>query len=97
MAELDRDPEQVESDMEATEQYQAPPREHDQEVGSEQPPSGAGDPVRVSLLEAQQPGNKPGMSETKDGPATSPVGTVSGKDELADPAHPRATPPGERM
>jgi hypothetical protein len=91
-----RDPDQIHTELEGAEEYQAPPREHEQDVDGEQPPSGAGDPVRVSLLEAQQH-NTPKMSETRDRPAVPPESTVSGKDELADPADPRATPPGERM
>jgi len=91
------DPHQVQSELEGAEEYQAPPREHEQEVESDQPPSGAGDPVDLSLLQAQQGRHAPGMSETKPHSATPPGGTISGKDELADPENPRATPPGERM
>ena len=91
------DPHQIQNELEGAEEYQGPPREHEQEVESDQPPSGAGEPVDLSLLEAQQGQHKPEMSETKPHSATPPGGTISGKDELADPDDPRATPPGERM
>lgn len=97
MTEASRDPHQIHKELEGAEEYQSPPRENEQDVESGQPSSGAGDPVDVSLLEAQQGRHKPEMSETKPHPATPLGGTVSGKDELADPADPRATPPGERM
>ncbi len=96
MTAASRDPHKVQSELEASDEYQAPPREHEQDVDHGQPPSGAGDPVDLTLLEAQQRQSKPAMSETRPrNPA--PEDTVSSKDELADPANPRATPPGERM
>ena len=97
MTATSRDPHKVQSELEASEEYQAPPREHEQDVDSGQPPSGAGDPVDLTLLEAQQGQSKPAMSETRPRPTPAPEDTVSSKDELADPANPRATPPGERM
>lgn len=97
MTEASRDPHQIHAELEGVEEYQAPPRDHEQDGEGGEPSSGAGDPVDVSLLEAQQERHEPGMPETKPHPATAPESTVSGKDELADPADPRATPPGERM
>ena len=99
MTPTSRDPHKVQSELEASEEYQAPPREQEQDVDTGQPPSGAGDPVDLTLLEAQQGQSKPAMSETRPRPtpAPAPEDTVSSKDELADPANPRATPPGERM
>jgi hypothetical protein len=97
MTEASRDPHKIQAELEAVEEYQAPPREHEQRPENEQSPSGAGDSVDLSLLEAQQGRHKAGMSETKPHAAPDPKSTVSTKDELADPAHPRATPPGERM
>jgi hypothetical protein len=90
------DPHRIHEELEAAEEYQAPPREHERDVETELS-SGAGDPVDLPLLEAQQGRGEREMSETKPHPATPPGGTVSGKDELADPDNPRATPPGERM
>ena len=97
MNESSRDPHQIHKELEGVEEYQAPPREHEQDVASEKPPSGAGDPVDVSLVEAQQKRHEPEMSGTKPHPATDPESTISGKDEQSDPSNPRATPPGERM
>lgn len=97
MTEASRDPHKIQSELEGAEEYQAPPREHEQDVDSEQPPSGTGDPVDLTLLEAQQGRHRPRMSETRRLAAPAPESTISGKDELADPADPRATPPGERM
>ena len=97
MNESSRDPHQIQKELEGVEEYQAPPREHEQDGASEEQPSGAGDPVDVSLLEAQQERHEPEMSETKPHPAAGPETTISGKDEQSDPTDPRATPPGERM
>lgn len=97
MTAASRDPHRIQSELEGAEEYQAPPREHEQDVESEPVPSGAGDPVDLSLLDAQKGKQQPGMLETKDRPVAAPKLTVSGKDELADPIDPRATPPGERM
>jgi hypothetical protein len=97
MTAASRDPHKVQSALENAEEYQAPPRAHEQDVDGEQPPSGADDPVDLTLLEAQQGRAKPQMSETRHRPTPAPEDTVSSKDELADPANPRATPPGERM
>ena len=97
MTAANRDPHKVQSELEGAEEYQAPPREHEQDVDRHQPPSGADDPVDLTLLEAQQGRNQPAMSETRPRPTPAPEDTVSSKDELADPANPRATPPGERM
>jgi hypothetical protein len=90
-------PQRINTVLEGTEEYQAPPREHEQETKNEQPSTGAGEQVDVSLLEAQQERHDPEMSETKPAAAEDWKSTVSGKDELADPDDPRATPPGERM
>jgi len=92
-----RDPHQIQAELEGVEEYQAPPRDHEQDTENDQPRSGAGDPVDLSLLEAQQGRSKPEMSETRPHPTPAPEDTISSKDELADPANPRATPPGERM
>ena len=92
-----RDPHEVQSELEAYEEYQAPPREHEQVVDSAQSPSGADDPVDLTLLEAQEGRPQRAMSETRPRPNPAPEDTVSSKDELADPDNPRATPPGERM
>lgn len=92
-----RDPHQIHAELEAAEEYQAPPRDHEHVVASGHTPSGAGDPIDVPLLEAQQGQHEPQMSETKPQSHPAPGSTVSGKDELADAANPRATPPGERM
>jgi len=97
MTEASGDPHRIQKELEGAEEYQSPPRENEQDVECAQPSSGAGDPVDLSLLEAQQGQHKPEMSETKPHSAMPPGGTISGKDELADPADPRATPPGERM
>jgi len=96
MTEASREPRKVLSELEGVEDYQAPPREHEQDVEHGQSPSPA-DPVDLSRLEAQQGPDEPVMSETKPHGATDPESTVSGKDERSDPANPRATPPGERM
>jgi hypothetical protein len=92
-----RDPHQIPAGRESVEEYQRPAREHEQAEG--RPAAlGPGDPVDLSLLEAhQERRHKPEMSETKPRATTDPKSTVSGKDELSDPANPRATPPGERM
>jgi hypothetical protein len=98
MATANRDSHQIHADLEEVEGYQRPPREHEQRADGGQPSSGADDPVDLSLLEAQQERrHKPEMSETKPEAAAAPKSTVSGKDELSDPANTRATPPGERM
>jgi hypothetical protein len=97
MTDASRDTNKIQSELEAVEEYQAPLREHEQDTESAPPPSGADDPIDVSLLEAQQGRRQPGMSETKPYAAPDPKSTVSTQDELADPADPRATPPGERM
>jgi len=91
------DPHKVQSQLEASEQYQAPPREHEQDFDGKQPPSGSDDPVDLNLLAAQQGRSQAAMSETRPLPTPAPEETVSNKDELADPANPRATPPGERI
>ena len=97
MTAASRDPHQIQAELEGVEEYQAPPRDHEQETETDQPPSGGGDPVDLSLLEAQQGRSKPAMSATRPRPAPAPEDTISSKDELADPSNPRATPPGERM
>ena len=97
MTAASRDPHKVQAELEASEEYQAPPREQEQDVESRQPPSGADDHVDLTLLEAQQGRSQPAMSDTRPRPTPAPEETVSTKDELADPANPRATPPGERM
>ena len=97
MTAASRDPHRVQSEFERAVEYQAPPREHEQDAESGEPSSGADDPVDLSLLEVHQGRRKPEMSATRPRPAPAPEDTVSGKDELADPADPRATPPGERM
>ena len=88
---------QIDSALEGAEGYQAPTREHEQERENEEPSTEAGERIDVSLLESQQGRHKPEMSETKHPSADDPESTVSGKDELSDPSHRRATPPGERM
>ncbi len=94
MTEPNPDPRKIQAELERVEEYQAPPRTHEgREPAS---PSGADGQVEVSLLEAQA-GTHEGTSETKPHAAPDPRTTVSSKDELADPANPRATPPGERM
>ena len=97
MTEASRDPHKIQAELEGIEEYQAPPREREQDVANEESPSGADDPVDVSLLEAQRGESASSMSETKPRAAPDPTSTVSSKDELSDPANPRATPPGERM
>ena len=97
MTAASRDPHRVQSELEASEEYQAPPREKEQDADGGQPPPGAGDPVDLTLLEAQEGSSQPAMSETRPRPTPAPEDTVSTRDELADPANPRATPPGERM
>jgi hypothetical protein len=85
----------IDRELEGVEEYQSPPREHEQGAEAEQTPTGAGDQVDVSVLEAQQGRRAPEMSDTQR--CAEPNSTVSGKDELANPDDPRATPPGERM
>jgi hypothetical protein len=92
-----RDPHKIQAELEGIEEYQAPPREHEQDMENERSPAGADDPIDVSLLEAQQGGSMSSISESKPRAAPDPKSTVSSKDELSDPANPRATPPGERM
>jgi hypothetical protein len=87
---------QIDRELEGVEEYQSPPREHEQGTEADQISTGAGEHVDVSVLEAQQRRRDPEMSDPQRLPAE-PKSTVSGKDELADPASPRATPPGERM
>ena len=96
MTAASRDPHRIQSELEDAEEYQAPPRQHEQDIESEQPPSGADDLVDLTLLESQGR-SEPDMSETKKTPSKTPGFTVSGKDELADPENPGAPPPGERM
>ena len=96
MTGANRDPRKVQAKMDGIEEYQAPPREHEQASDHGQPPPAAGDPVDLSRLAAQPP-DKPDMSETKPHAAKDPKSSVSGKDEQSDPANPRAIPPGERM
>ena len=93
-----QDPHKIQSELEGTEDYQAPPREHEQNVGQDQQAPPADDSlVDLTLLESQQGRSEPDMSETKKTPSATPGFTVSGKDELADPDNPTALPPGERM
>ena len=68
MTERSGDPHQIQAELEEVEEYQAPPREHEQEAGGDQPSSGADEHVDLSLLEAQQGRHKPEMSETKTHP-----------------------------
>jgi hypothetical protein len=91
------DPHRINSELETVEEYQLPPREHEQETDSEQPQTGAGEQIDLSLLEAQAGRSEPEMSETKPRTTQDSETTVSSKDELADPADPRKPPPGERM
>ena len=49
-----RDPHQIHAELEAAEEYQAPPREHEQVVASGHTASGAGDSIDVPLLEARR-------------------------------------------
>jgi hypothetical protein len=98
MTAASQDPHKIQSELEGAEEYQAPPREHEQNVEQDQQPSRADDPViDLTLLESQQGRSEPDMSETKKTPSATPGFTVSGKDELADPDNPGAPPPGERM
>lgn len=97
MTERRGDPHQIQAELEEVEEYQAPPREHEQEPGADQPSTGADEHVDLSLLEAQQGRQRPEMSETKRTPSITPGIDISGKDELKDPANPEAPPPGERM
>jgi len=90
-----QDPHQTHAEPDVDE-YQRPPRDHEQPIDGGHSPSGAGDPVDALLIGAQ-PSPKSEMSETKPQAATDPESTVSGKDELSDPTDPRATPPGETM
>ena len=97
MTEPSGDPHQIEAELEAVEEYQAPPRHHEQETGPEQPLEEQDDHVDLTLLEAQQGRQEPQMSDTKRTPGSTPGIDISGKDELGDPANPDAPPPGERM
>ena len=99
MTERSGDPHQVQAELERVEEYQAPPREHEQEQEPEadQPSPGAEEHVDLSLLEAQQGRHKPKMSKTKRTPSITAGIDISGKDELSDPSNPHAPPPGERM
>ena len=97
MTAASRDPHKIQSELEGVEEYQAPPRDHEQNAEAGHMSAGADDPVDVELLVAQQGTRKPKMSATKDSAVPTPESTVSGKDELADPVNPRAVPPGERM
>jgi hypothetical protein len=85
----------IDRELEGVEAYQSPPREHEQRAAADRISTGAGNQVDVSVLEAQQGRRAPEMSDTQRRPE--PKSTVSGKDELANPDDPRATPPGERM
>ena len=95
MAEANPDPRKIQEELGRVDEYQAPPREHEPS-DEPAPPSGADSAVDVSRLEAQE-GKHQGMSETKPHADPDPRTTVSSKDEIADPADPRAVPPGERM
>ena len=97
MTAASRDPHKIQSELESAEEYQAPPREHEQDVDAGHLSAGADDPVDLSLLESQRGRDEQAMSETRRRANPAPEDTVSGKDELADPANPRATPSGERM
>ena len=61
MSEASRDPHHVQSELEATEENQAPPRQREQDGDGEQPPTGTGDHVDLSLLEAHQGRGTSGM------------------------------------
>jgi hypothetical protein len=91
------DPHEIEAELEAVEEYQAPRREPEQKAEVDQPSAPEEEHVDLSLLEAQQGRHKPEMSETKRTPSITPGMDISGKDELGDPANPDQPPPGERM
>jgi hypothetical protein len=97
MSERRGDPHEIEAELEALEEYQAPPREHEAKAEADQPSAAEEGHVDLSLLEAQQGRHKPEMSETKRTPSITPGIDISGKDELGDPARPDQPPPGERM
>jgi hypothetical protein len=97
MTEPSGDPHQIETELEAADEYQAPPRHHEQETGPDQPSAVQGEHIDLTLLEAQQGRQEPEMSDTKRTPGSTPGIDISGKDELGDPANPDAPPPGERM
>ena len=63
MTERSGDPHQIQSELEDVDEYQAPPREHEQGAGGAQPSSSADEHVDLSLLEAQQGRRNPEMSE----------------------------------
>lgn len=89
-------PHAIESKLEAVEEYQAPPREHAQDVGDRSEERRDDDEsVDINLLDAQ--GGKP-VLETSKAPRVAPADapyTISGKDELE--TEPGAPPPGEKM
>jgi hypothetical protein len=97
MTERRGDPHEIEAELEALEEYQAPPRENEEKAEADQPSAAEEEHVDLSLLEAQQARHGPEMSETKRTPSITPGIDISGKAELGDPANPDQPPPGERM
>src|SRR3954453_1930440 len=97
MTERSADPHQIQSELEAVDDYQAPPRDHEQGTRRAQPSAAQEKNVDLTLLESQQERQKPEMSDTKRTPSSPPGIDISGKDEVGDPADPGAPPPGERM
>ena len=65
MTAASRDPNQIHSELEGAEEYQAPPREHEQDAEDAPAPVVEGNPADVWVLEAQRGRRKSKMSETK--------------------------------
>jgi hypothetical protein len=89
------DPDAIEGAFDAAEEYGAPPREQEQEVGDEPATYEDGQPIDLDLLDEQRQTSGLETSETiVTDPSEAPI-TTSGPDEESD--EPGAVPPGETM
>lgn len=99
MTDAEGDPHAVETSFDATDAYQAPPRESERNELEGNPARRPGDerPVDVNLLESQRRGSAAPPSESLVTDLSEKTYTISGPDEAAEPAQPDAVPPGESM
>jgi len=99
MTETPGDPHAIGSSFEATDDYQAPPREPERnELEIDPPPQPHGDgAVDINLLESQRHGSAPRTSKPIVADLSKKSYTISGPDEASEPGQPDAAPPGETM
>lgn len=93
-------PHGIEEKLESVDEYQAPPRNEEQEEGEPADPEND-EPVDLNLLESKghNPGLQPGLqiSETIDLDPSHANYTISGRDEESQPDNPGAVPARETM